>query len=94
MQYYKERKHLLLRSWQCDREELVVKTQTIFADAWEQYNSYEKLHSERLQQQKLCKKLHNKVRSFVGNKLTVLYLIDCCMAGSKTRDASIGDSNK
>lgn len=69
MQYYKERKQRLLKSWQCDREELVVKTQAIFADAWEQYNSHEKLHSERLQQQKLCKKLHDKVRSFCQTSL-------------------------
>lgn len=62
MQYYKERKRLLLKSWQCDKEELVVKVQAIFADAWEQYNNHEKLQSERLQQQKLCKKLHDKVR--------------------------------
>lgn len=73
MQYYKERKRVLLKSWQCDKEELVVKAQAIFVDAWEQYNTYEKLQSEKLQQQKLCKKLHDKVWSFVGNKFIIIY---------------------
>ena len=74
MQYYKEKKQLLLKSWQCEKEELMLKVQATFADAWEQHDSIEKLQSERLQQQKLCKKLHDKVgKSFVGNKFTVMY---------------------
>ena len=73
MQYYKEKKQLLLKSWQCEKEELIVKVQVTFADAWEQHDSHEKLQSERLQQQNLCKKLHNKVRKcFAGNKFTVV----------------------
>ena len=64
MQYYKERKRLLFKSWHCEKEELVVKVQVIFADAWEQHDSQEKVQLERLQQQKLCKKLHDKVRQF------------------------------
>lgn len=57
---------MLLRSWQCEKEELIVKVQVIFADAWEQHDSLEKLQSERLQQQKICKKLHDKVRMRFG----------------------------
>lgn len=63
MQYYKEKKQLLFKSWQCEKEELIVKVQATFADAWEQHDRYEKLQLERLQQQKLCKKLHEKVRN-------------------------------
>lgn len=55
---------MLLKSWQCEKEELIVKVQAIFADAWEQHNSHEKLQLERLQQQKICKKLHDKVSQF------------------------------
>ena len=67
MQYYKERKQLLLKSWQCEKEELVVKVKAVFADAWEQHDGHEKLRSERLQQQKFCKKLHDKVRKFASS---------------------------
>lgn len=96
MQYYKEKKQLLFKSWHCEKEELIVKVQATFADAWEQHDSHEKLQLERLQQQKLCKKLHEKVRkSFVLVKSSLLcILIGCCMATSKTRDVSIGDNNK
>jgi len=62
MEYYRKRKQLLLTSWQSEKEELVVKVQATFADAWEQHDSHEKLQLEKLQQEKLCKELHDKVR--------------------------------
>ena len=61
LQYYKERKMLLQSSWQNERQELIVKIQATYADAWEEFEAYEKFQIERAQQQKLCKKLYDKV---------------------------------
>ena len=65
LQYYKERKLLLLNSWQNERQELVVKVHAIHADAWEEFEAHEKLQLERAQQQKLCKELYKKVQKIL-----------------------------
>jgi len=61
LQYYKERKMLLQNSWQNERQELIVKIQVTYADAWEEFEAHEKIQMERAEQQKLCKKLYDKV---------------------------------
>ena len=52
---------LLQNSWQNERQELIVKIQVTYADAWEEFEAHEKFQMERAEQQKLCKKLYDKV---------------------------------
>ncbi|XP_031548675.1 coiled-coil domain-containing protein 148-like [Actinia tenebrosa] len=71
---YQSQRHSILRAWSRDREDLLLKVQATFADAWIALEEHkQKLHT-RQQQQQICQELYEKVLAFREQKLEALQL--------------------
>jgi ppGpp synthetase/RelA/SpoT-type nucleotidyltranferase len=58
---YQKQRHSILRAWSSDREDLVVKVQATFSDAWAALEEHLLKKHTRQQQEQICQELYEKV---------------------------------
>lgn len=83
---YQSQRHSILRAWARDREDLLLKVQATFADAWIALEEHMQKRHTRQQQQQICQELYEKVIELISCLFGLVAVVDpACFQGGGCR---------